>query len=265
MQHYKRSFTGAALVDSKHCGVIPAGRHNKQGFTLVELLVVIAIIGILIALLLPAVQSAREAARRMQCTNNLKQQGLGLHSYHATHNRFPSGMHCFSGVHGYSWGAVILPFLEQGVASDQINFDEPYYAGNMDPNESMNWQTMQIPMDVYICPSDPHGGGWVEVGVGGDNNDARATSYSGVADSEWHNYPGSKNPREDCNGMLFGNSAIRVGDVSDGTNHTLFVGEITGARGYVSAQPAFFQQFIATMNIQNTQNGINSWNTVPGG
>ena len=236
-----------------------------RAFTLVELLVVVAIIGILIALLLPAVQAAREAARRMQCTNNLKQQGVGLHNYHATHNHFPSGMLFWSNMHGYSWGAVILPFLEQGVVSAWLDYDKPYYAGYDDPSKSRNWETMQTPMQVYVCPSDPNGGGWTEVGTGGDENDARATSYSGVADTRSHLVNAWKNPRLDCNGMLFGNSAIRVRDVSDGTSHTLFVGEITGARGSINGKPAFYQQFIATLNMQNTADGINSPSTVPGG
>ena len=100
---------------------------NPKGFTLVELLVVIAIIGILIALLLPAVQAAREAARRMQCTNNLKQIGLALHNYHSTHNCFPAGdsigipSQCDNGAdcRGNPIWIVLLPYLEMGnIVSD---------------------------------------------------------------------------------------------------------------------------------------------------
>ena len=94
--------------------------RSKRGFTLVELLVVIAIIGILIALLLPAVQAAREAARRSQCSNNLKQIGIGMHNFHDTYKAFPVGQ-ADDDNDSFGWGVYILPFIEQKPLWDAIN------------------------------------------------------------------------------------------------------------------------------------------------
>jgi len=129
-------------------------RTQQQGFTLVELLVVIAIIGILVALLLPAVQSAREAARRMQCTNNLKQIGLAMHNYHDTYKSFPYGANA---RWGHAWTTHILPQLEQRALFDTV--PQPW-------NDSGAWTgadarslgliaLAQSALPAYRCPSQP--------------------------------------------------------------------------------------------------------------
>lgn len=133
------------------------GRLKRcRAFTLIELLVVIAIIGVLIAVLLPAVQAAREAARRIQCSNNLKQIGLGFHNYHAAHNRFPVGG---AGVVSAtdpairkqwrpSWGSSLLPFIEQSAIYEKLDLGVPY----IDPINHAGGGEL---VPTYLCPSAP--------------------------------------------------------------------------------------------------------------
>ncbi len=118
--------------------------QRRRGFTLVELLVVIAIIGILVALLLPAVQAAREAARRMQCGNNLKQFGLALHNYHDTYKKFPPA----SGPRSFSAQTYLLPFMEQLNLYNQIDF-------NVSTNHANNAIPRGTQLVIFNCPSDP--------------------------------------------------------------------------------------------------------------
>jgi prepilin-type N-terminal cleavage/methylation domain-containing protein/prepilin-type processing-associated H-X9-DG protein len=122
----------------------------RRGFTLVELLVVIAIIGVLVALLLPAVQTAREAARRSQCSNNLKQVGLALHNHHDSSGTFPPGqIHTSSGGEPFktTWGIELLPYLEQ------VNLGSRYDK-NLAPTSTDNLTVLQTRVLTYICPSD---------------------------------------------------------------------------------------------------------------
>jgi prepilin-type N-terminal cleavage/methylation domain-containing protein len=138
-----------------------SSRRRAQGFTLVELLVVIAIIGILVALLLPAVQAAREAARRMQCSNNMKQLGLGLHNYHDAHQSFPFAyMIDLRTFNIQTWGVRILPFIEQTQIADRWNdavpcFDQAASIGYPSSQVATNLELAKTNLPVYLCPSGP--------------------------------------------------------------------------------------------------------------
>jgi prepilin-type N-terminal cleavage/methylation domain-containing protein len=186
----------------------------RRAFTMVELLVVIAMIGILVGLLLPAVQSAREAARRIQCSNNLKQIGLGLHNYESTYKRFPVGSIQSNFISAF---ASILPHLEQGNTYGNYDFSL-YYTRLENADVSAQW----IP--TYLCPSMelprdvPEARGRE---VGGPSSyllNEGTASYMAKADgmfgAHWPAY-GSYNPH------------IGFGEVTDGTSNTLAVSETT--------------------------------------
>jgi prepilin-type N-terminal cleavage/methylation domain-containing protein/prepilin-type processing-associated H-X9-DG protein len=208
---------------------------QRNAFTLVELLVVIAIIGILISLLLPAVQAAREAARRMQCTNNLKQLGIAFHNYHDTHKVFPPAYVIQpggGGVHGepdpqtrdagpgWGWGALLLPFLEQGNVQAEFDFNLPCW----DPAHTVP-ATREL--DVFLCPSASGCQGPMKVRDGSGNAMAEfgRSCYVANAGQEepWlysvDRYEGI------ADGPLYRNSETRFADVTDGLSNTVFLGE----------------------------------------
>jgi prepilin-type N-terminal cleavage/methylation domain-containing protein/prepilin-type processing-associated H-X9-DG protein len=154
------------------------GPRRRPGFTLIELLVVIAIIAVLIALLLPAVQAAREAARRAQCTNNMKQIGIALHTYHGIYDAFPTGGFAkVSTENLYAWRCLILPQMEQTVLSNSINFSVQLGGGQA----YTVWMTV---VNTWLCPSDGRNNGGMRPWVGGatapyPNPDGQAPSTTG--------------------------------------------------------------------------------------
>ncbi len=206
---------------------------RKPGFTLVELLVVIAIIGVLVALLLPAVQSAREAARRMQCTNHLKQIGLAIHNYHDIHQRFPSGF-LFQApgmsnrgdrpnrAPGWSWSALILPHLEQSALHNTINW-------GLGMHQPPNRAAIATLIKGAVCPSANNPSKHFRVGTstdafGYDNPGIAATNYVGCAGSFVQSAYYDQ-PDERRNGIMIEDSNLRFANVEDGTSNTLLIGE----------------------------------------
>lgn len=214
---------------------------HQTGFTLVELLVVIAIIGILVALLLPAIQSAREAARRAQCVSNLKQIGIGLQNYHDTFKSFPSG-YIYPSVatpaaaannESWGWAALTLPFLEQSALHDQLGVvRQPLYRGFATGGTAFK-DLVQTCIPVFVCPSDTEYNKPGNVHQNRNFDDGVGVVASGLPTPVrpgLSNYIGVSGHRDvvrvNANtGIFFGNSAISMADITDGTSHTLIVGE----------------------------------------
>jgi prepilin-type N-terminal cleavage/methylation domain-containing protein/prepilin-type processing-associated H-X9-DG protein len=195
---------------------------GRPGFTLIELLVAISIIGVLIALLLPAVQAAREAARRTQCVNGLKQLGLALHNYHGSTQVFPPGyVSAFDGAGndtgpGWGWAALLLAQMEQNPLLNAVNFNLPI-------EDASNLTSRMTVVASYLCPSDNAAPAWW----------AMVRTPSGVptqricqvAPSNYVGVFGTSDPGIDGDGIFFRDGNIGLRDITDGTAQTLAVGE----------------------------------------
>jgi len=248
--------------------------HPRHGFTLVELLVVIAIIGVMVGLLLPAVQAAREAARRMSCQNNLKQMGLALHNYHDTHRVFPPGVvnprdpnpngANGSGVPamGANWAAFILPYLEQqahweGVMT--IVQERPevvdWYGHGVYVNRGITVGSQPLP--AYTCPSHPsadhqmaNGTAMEHLGRGNYGANYGKGGYGRV-----HTGDGR------VGGPMANNGKLSMTDIRDGTSNTLMVSElkfrVTGANRHQDTRGTWAYGAM-TASLLTTRTGPNS-------
>jgi prepilin-type N-terminal cleavage/methylation domain-containing protein/prepilin-type processing-associated H-X9-DG protein len=211
---------------------------RRRAFTLIELLVVIAIIGVLVGLLLPAVQQAREAARRSSCTNKMKQIGLALHNYSDVNKRFPEGARLIGagadwsssvlcGTHGTlyqgpPWTVMILPMIEESTRFDDFHLDEVFNGFDLYPplgGSNVNSDAWLRPMSGYQCPSNP-----------GSTSDANNLDYFGVQgggplSEKWSCGSTSSTRFFYNNGVLFVRSKTKFQDITDGTSKTFMVGE----------------------------------------
>jgi len=202
-------------MNISHSMVLSPGCDYRQkivkaaGFTLIELLVVIAIIGILIGMILPAVQLVREAARRTQCANNLKQIGLALHNHHAAKQEFPVGTVEWrpgndTSQRQLAWSAFLLPYLEQQNVYDQLDLQQAFDAAD-------NTAAASTVLSVYLCPStvreteQPDGRG--------------ACDYGGIFGER------ITSPNNPPKGVMLIDQAVSIRDITDGTSHTLIVAE----------------------------------------
>ena len=198
-------------------------RNRSRAFTLIELLVVIAIIAVLIGLLLPAVQAAREAARRAQCVNNLKQIGLALHNYDETQKCFPSGyVSRFdeSGNDtgpGWGWASMLLPQFEQTPLFASLNF-------NLAIEDATNSTFRVVGVAAFLCPSDPTASSYWAVDRDATSGAPRRNLCT-VGPSNYVGMYGNGEPGPSGDGLFFRNSRVGLSEITDGTSQTIAVGE----------------------------------------
>ncbi|HEY4313628.1 MAG TPA: DUF1559 domain-containing protein [Pirellulales bacterium] len=191
--------------------------NRREGFTLVELLVVIAIIGILIGMLLPAVQMAREAARGSQCKNNMRQLGLALINFEGARGCFPAT----DPPNGFSPQARLLPYVEQANLQNLLDFAQPAFTGayNAQVPNPLFAATFAMPIPLLLCPTDP-----------ADVINTETTYNATYAGNNYMISTGSGtgilyDQRFTTDGITFYNSAVRYADVTDGSSNTVFMSE----------------------------------------
>ena len=198
----------------------------SKAFTLVELLVVIAIVGILIALLLPGVQAAREAARRSVCSSNLRQLALAMHNFESGHKRFPSSHHkTYKDVQEAGWSAQarVLPFLEQGQAYEFIDFSQGYSDITLPDGSPLS----ALPIPIYLCPSERN----QHIRLDGGIPTYAPLSY-GVNLGTWFVWDPAGSGTGG-NGTFYPNHGVSVREIPDGMSATLMLAEVKTHNPYI--------------------------------
>ncbi|MGY8769984.1 MAG: DUF1559 family PulG-like putative transporter [Pirellulales bacterium] len=224
-------------------------RVRRSGFTLVELLVVIAIIGILVGLTLPAVQMARESARRAQCQNNLKNLGLGLLNFESSHRTLPMAVSVKkNGGSHFTWIAQILTELEQGAIHNQINFSTAA-SGHIDLSTAA-LGPLEHNLEILKCPSDPNSAGLDETnGIGVTNyagsegwrSSIQANQFSKLGANDSDNRPaGLGRNRCDLGGIFRPTIATKMAKIVDGASNTIMVAEVV-IPGFKGGEPDFIE------------------------